>query len=274
MRAVVLGGGGVTGIAWQLGVLAGLARSGVSLRDADLVVGTSAGAFVGALLATGTHLDEEAELAADADREELAPRVDLSLLAQAFSLLADPSLTQEQARARIGEMALAAPVGDERALIEPFATRLPAGGWPVRPRLVVTAVNARSGVPVAWDASANVPLVRAVAASCAVPGVFAPVEVDGDRYMDGGVRSVTNADLAAGADRVVLIAPSAGQFRASPEAELARLGAERALLVAPDAAALAAIGPNVLDTTRRGPSLRAGVAQGRALAGAVRSVWA
>jgi NTE family protein len=87
------------------------------------------------------------------------------------------------------------------------------------------------------------------------------------------VRSVTNADLAAGADRVLLIAPSAGLFRASPEAELAALGAERSLLVAPDEGARAAIGPNVLDPSRLAASLGAGVAQAGALAGAVAAVW-
>ncbi|MFI7578739.1 patatin-like phospholipase family protein [Micromonospora sp. NPDC049497] len=273
MRALVLGGGGVTGIAWELGVLAGLREHGVDLTDADLIVGTSAGAYVGALVATGVDL---ATAVADAARieVELSPRIDVTLLAQGFAVLTDRSLSPEQARARLGALACSAPVGEPGEHVARFDQNLPVRRWPTRPRLVVTAVDTSNGKLVAWDATAGVPLAEAVAASCAVPGVFPPVPVGGTgHFMDGGVRSVTNADLAAGADAVVVLAPTVGVFRASPRQELARLAAARTVLLAPDDAARAAIGSNVLDPGRRGPALAAGTAQAVTLAPEVARVW-
>jgi NTE family protein len=151
---------------------------------------------------------------------------------------------------------------------------LPSHDWPVHPRLVVTAVHTGTGELVAWDAADRVPLPTAVAASCALPGVFPTVRVGDHHYMDGGVRSVTNADLAAGADAVVVIAPTGGMFRSSPAAELRALGARRDVLITPDATARAAIGGNILDPGRRGPALAAGAAQAAAVAAAVADAWA
>jgi NTE family protein len=134
-------------------------------------------------------------------------------------------------------------------------------------------VDTDTGALAAWDADARVPLAAAVAASCALPGVFPPVRIGDGYYMDGGVRSVTNADLAAGAEAVLVIAPTAGLFRASPAEELAALRAPRGLVIAPDETARAAIGPNILDPSRRKAALAAGTAQAAAVAAAVRSVW-
>ncbi len=274
MRALVLGGGGITGIAWELGVLSGLLDHGVDLTAADLVVGTSAGAFVGALVATGVDLPTAVIDAAHIELE-LSPRIDLALLAQGFAVLSDRSLPPEQAWARLGALARAAPVGDAAEHVARFRENLPVQQWPTRPRLVVTAVDTATGRPVAWDAAARVPLAEAVAASCAVPGVFPPVEVGGTgHFMDGGVRSVTNADLATGAHAVVVVAPTAGAFRTSPREELATLGAARTALVTPDAGARAAIGSNILDPGRRGPALAAGVAQAATVAAEIGRVWA
>jgi NTE family protein len=272
-RALVLGGGGITGIAWELGLLTGLRDLGADLSGADLVIGTSAGAYVGALLATGVDLDR----AVDETRRieiELSPRIDPGLLAEGFALLTDTSLTRREIRARLGGLARSAPLGDDRAHVARFAATLPEHTWPARPRLVVTAVDTGTGALAAWDADARVPLPAAVAASCALPGVFPPVRVGDGHYMDGGVRSVTNTDLAAGAGAVVVIAPTAGMFRASPAEELEALGPARGLVIAPDEAARAAIGPNILDPGRRGAALAAGVAQAGTVAAEVRAVWA
>jgi NTE family protein len=185
VRALVLGGGGITGIAWELGLLAGLRRDGIDLGDADLIIGTSAGAFVGALVATGA--DPAAVATAAGGLGDLSPRIDLGLLAQVFQIMTDHDLSAEQARAELGRFARSAPVGDPRTEVDRFAHRLPDHAWPVKPRLVVTAVDTVTGTPVAWDAASDVPLPAAVAASCAVPGVFPPVEVGGTGFfMDGG----------------------------------------------------------------------------------------
>jgi NTE family protein len=127
---------------------------------------------------------------------------------------------------------------------------------------------------VVWDSSSGIDLPTAVAASCAVPCVFPPVPVGGSLFMDGGVRSVTNADLAAGASAVVVVAPVVGVFRAPPTAELRALGDARHALVAPDDASRAAMGDNVFDDSRRPLAVAAGIAQGVSLAGPViRPVW-
>jgi NTE family protein len=272
MRALVLGGGGITGIAWELGLLSGLRDAGVDLSTADVVIGTSAGAYVGALLATGTDL-ATAIARAQAIEIELAPRIDPGLLAQGFALLTDTSLAHREIRARLGAMARSAPLGDDTAHVAKFAENLPVHEWPSRPRLIVTAIDTDTGALAAWDAAAGVPLPAAVAASCALPGVFPPVRVGDGYYMDGGVRSVTNTDLAAGADAVVVIAPTAGMFRAPPAEELAALRVPRGLVISPDDAARDAIGPNILDPRRRGPALAAGIAQAATVAPDVKAAW-
>ncbi len=272
MRALVLGGGGITGIAWELGLLAGLRRLGTDLAGADLIVGTSAGAYVGALLATGVDL-ESAAAAADRIDVELSPRIDPGLLAQGWAVLTDSSLQPREVRARLGGLARSAPVGDDAAHVARFAATLPVHDWPERPRLIVTAVDTATGDLVAWDAGARVPLPAAVAASCALPGVFPAVRVGDGLFMDGGVRSVTNADLAAGADAAVVVAPTGGMFRSSPAAELRALGVPRGVLITPDDTARAAIGGNILDPRRRGPALAAGAAQASAVAAAVAGAW-
>jgi NTE family protein len=272
MRALVLGGGGITGIAWELGLLAGLHRLGAGLADADLIIGTSAGSYVGALLATGADLDKAAARASDIE-VELAPRVDPVLLAEGFALLGDETLQPVEKRRRLGELAVRAPLGPDGPHIERFALTLPIHSWPSIPRLVITAIDTGTGELTAWDAAAGVELPAAVAASCALPGVFPPVRVNGGRFMDGGVRSVTNVDLAAGAESVIVIAPTSNMWRATPAEELDRLGAPRSLLIAPDEASRDAIGGNILDPGRRAPALAAGAAQAHAVAEAVRRTW-
>jgi NTE family protein len=272
MKALVLGGGGITGIAWELGLLTGLRRLGTDLTTADLIIGTSAGAYVGALLATGVDL-EEAIADVRKIEIELSPRIDPGLLAQGFALLTDQSLEPRQIRARLGALARSAPLGDDTAHVARFAETLPVHKWPVTPRLIVTGIDTDTGALAAWDDTAGVPLPTAVAASCALPGVFPPVRVGDRYYMDGGVRSVTNTDLAAGADAVVIIAPTAGMFRASPDEELLALRVPRGLVIAPDEAAREAIGPNILDPRRRVPALHAGTAQAATVAAAVADAW-
>jgi len=273
MRALVLGGGGITGIAWELGLLAGLRRLGTDLARADLIIGTSAGAYVGALLATGVDLDEAVTAASRIDIE-LSPRIDPTLLAEGFMLLNCSSVTPRDIRARLGDLARKAPVGDDGPHIARFAEHLPSHNWPADPRLVITAVDTTTGDPTTWDATANVPLPAAVAASCALPGVFPPVRIGNGWYMDGGVHSVTHANLAAAASAAVVVAPSGGMFRTSPASEVAELGLDRSLLIAPDTATRAAIGGNILDPGRRGPALAAGAAQAESVATAVAAVWA
>ncbi|WFE40372.1 patatin-like phospholipase family protein [Micromonospora sp. WMMD998] len=275
-RALVLGGGGVTGVAWELGLLAGLAARGVPLDEADLVVGTSAGSVVGAQVCSGVPLAELYAAQLRPPRDEVPARLGLGVLAR-WAWAGARGRDAARARARVGALALAARTPSEQSRRAVIAARLPAREWPAR-RLLVTAVDAASGGFVVFDAGSGVSLVDAVGASCAVPGVWPPVTVDGRRYVDGGVRSPVNADLAAGAGQVVVLAPTSAAVgpmpRLAAQVSALRSAGARVAVVAPDRAARAAIGRNVLDPTRRPASARAGFAQATAVADEVAAVWA
>ncbi|GIE88614.1 patatin-like phospholipase family protein [Actinoplanes regularis] len=271
-KALVLGGGGVTGIAWHLGLLCGLRRAGVPIGDADTIVGTSAGAVVGTLLATGVDL--EAAVAAQEQQIDATPPRPAGTTGRLarLAVLMDTSIPAQQARAKVGTMALAAATQDEPSWLARIGTLLPVTEWPARDlRLVV--VDTADGRDVVLDAASGAPLLSAVAASCAVPGLMPPVTIDGRRYMDGGVRLGAGADLAAGADRLVVVAPMAMLSRDRIVEEMAATGAARTLLIEPDQASLEAFGPNFMDRSRRPASVRAGLRQGEELASAVREVW-
>jgi NTE family protein len=274
-KALVLGGGGVTGVAWEIGLLAGLAERGVHLSDADLVVGTSAGSVVGVDVRSGVGMDEIYQAQLRPPTGEIKAKLGIAVVARygrAMAFARDPLA----ARARIGALALRArtqPEASRRAVIE---SRLPIRAWPSG-KLQVTAVDAGTGEFTVFDAASGAGLVDAVAASCAVPGVWPPVTIGGRRYVDGGMRSVANADLAAGYEQVVVIAPLTKGFGVMPSVgsqvrELTEQGAD-VMVIKPDNAALRAIGRNVLDPARRAASARAGYAQAAAEAQAVAALW-
>lgn len=274
-RALVLGGGGITGIAWELGLLSGLIERGVDLRDADLIVGTSAGSVVGAQLATGVDPEERytAQLAPpDGEVAAVLGRAAMLRLGLAVIGRRDP----QRVRARIGRFALRTRTVPEAERIAVIGRRLPVHEWPRR-ALRIAAVDAHTGEFVALDRDAGVPLVEAVAASCAVPGIWPPVSTGGRRFIDGGVRSPANADLAAGCARVVVLAPVVRglgpMVGVAAQVAALRAGGARVAVVSPDAAAVAAIGRNVLDPARRAGAARAGRAQSAAAAAGVATVW-
>jgi NTE family protein len=274
-RALVLGGGGITGIAWELGMISGLREHGVDLTTADLIVGTSAGSVVGAQIATGVDPQERYEAQLTPPNGEVAAALGRGNLLR-FGLAMVGSRDPQRARQRIGRVALRASTVPEAERIAVIARRLPVHEWPER-ALRIAAVDATTGEFVALDRHAGVPLVEAVAASCAVPGVWPPVSTGGRRFIDGGVRSPANVDLAAGYDRVVVLAPLVRGFGpiTPPAAQAAQLRAAGAHveLVSPDAAALAAIGRNVLDPARRAAAARAGRAQADTVADTIGAVW-
>ena len=276
--ALVLGGGGITGIAWEIGVLSGLAEAGVDLGTADLVVGTSAGSVVGAQLRSGVDLEtlyaRQLESPGSAERVARLGRGTLARYGLAMLLARrDDAAFRRRIGALAGAAADAGKTPTEAERRAAIASRLPSAEWSDQ-ALVVTAVDTASGEFVTFTRSSGVELVAAVGASCAVPGVYPPVTVDGHRYMDGGMRSPANADLAAGYERVVVIAPlprGVGPMT-SVAAQVSGL-AGRVAVVSPDQASLTAIGKNVLDPAAREPSARAGRAQAASVADRVREVW-
>jgi len=295
-RALVLGGGGPVGIAWECGLVAGLARAGVDLGQADFTLGTSAGSFVGARLAMGDAATTLADpILAEAGKapppapgpqgERKPPDLSrlMELMGEAQSGLGDPAA----ARAKIGAYALAAETIDEAAFIASFGRNFAGVAedyWPPR-KFACTAVDAETGGFQLWTEASGVGLTRAVASSCSVPGIYPPITLKGRRYIDGGMRSTTNADAAAGYDLVVVVAirvagaaagPGAERIRArlDEELQLLRDGGSDVLLITPDAASQAAFGPNLMDFRRRPASAEAGLAQGAAVASELAARWA
>ncbi|MGY1845845.1 MULTISPECIES: patatin-like phospholipase family protein [unclassified Blastococcus] len=276
--ALVLGGGGITGIAWEIGVLAGLAEAGIDLTGADLVVGTSAGSVVGAQITSGAPLEEMYARQLEPPVQERVARMTRgNLLRYGWAMVASRGRDVEFRR-RIGTLALAAEAAGatptEQERLDVIGSRLVSRDWPDR-ELVVTAVDAATGEFRTFDRKSGVPLVQAVAASCAVPGVYPPVTIGDRRYVDGGMRSAANADLVQGYDRLVVLAPiprGVGPM-ASVDAQVTGMVA-RVAVVSPDEAARAAIGRNVLDPAAREPAARAGRAQAATVVARVGEVWA
>ncbi len=277
--ALVLAGGGVAGIAWELGVLRGLQDADPDLAGrviaADLIIGTSAGSAVAAQIASGTPLADLYARQLDEATAEIEVELDMEeLIARLTAATADTTSLAEARRA-IGTLALETETVTEPVRRAAVAARLPVPTWPDR-AVMLPAVDAETGETVVFTRDSGVALVDAVAASCAVPGIWPPVTIDGRRYIDGGVRSITNADLAAGSDRVLVIVPSLAD-QPNPfdrlDEETRRLEPTAVLAVYADAASVAAFGTNPLSPATRGPSARAGREVGRAHAAQVAGLW-
>jgi len=273
-KAVVLGGGGVTGVAWEIGLIHGLAELGVDLSTADLYVGTSAGSVVAAQVTSGTPLAELfARELADTSGDRNASLDAGVLLRFVFSAVLPGD--RRRGRAWLGRAALRAktvPESERRAAI---MTRVTRDEWP-QTCLRIPAVVAETGEITVFDNGSGVSLIDAVAASCAVPLVWPPMTVNGVRYVDGGARSTANVDLAAGYGRVVVIAPGTAAVRRMdrPAAQAAALGpGVRTAVVSPGKAALAAIGRNPLDPDHRADAAEAGRAQAAEVADRVRRAF-
>jgi NTE family protein len=291
-RALVLGGGGSAGNAWEIGVIAGLFDAGLDVTEADLIIGTSAGSTAAAQITSATPPAELlagilaapqpriAPAGADRGRAPDRPATDHM---QKTSEIIGAAEDAADMRRRMGAAALemdAAPgssgQAQRRAVV---AGRLPSQHWPQRPMLIV-AVDARTGEPVVFDRSSGVDLVDAVTASCAGPGV-PPHSIGGSRYIDGGYRSYENADLAAGYERVLVLSPLGGRSRApldwgihlAAQAGELRARGSRVETIFPDSSSRDAFGVNLMDPSTRPPAARAGYNQGRALARQLAEFW-
>ena len=272
-RALVLGGGGVTGIAWEIGVLAGLAASGVVLTNAHAVIGTSAGAFVGAAVASGYDLEALAAAQSQPAPDEISVAASQETIAAWFGAFAAGDATS--VGAAFGEIAKAnpepVPLQVRRTIVE---SRLVTTEWP--DTLRVTAVDADTGVLHVFDQQSGITLVDAVAASGAVPGVWPLVPIGGRFWIDGGMVSSANARLADGYQRVIVLAPMPTGFGEIPgvEADVAVMQEEASVcLMSPDEESVLAIGPNPYDPDRRGPAAAAGRLQGVRMGPTVEAMW-
>ncbi|MHC5795659.1 patatin-like phospholipase family protein [Lacisediminihabitans sp. FW035] len=272
MTALVLAGGGIAGIAWEVGVLFGIQEcepaAASRILDADSTyVGTSAGSVVASQVAGGVPLRTLFEQQLEQHTAEVGAKFDVQEFQEKLAQLLDGVTSAEEGRRRVGRFALDATTvasGDRRAVI---SARLTVKQWPDR-RLLITAVNAETGELRVFDRDSGVDLIDAVSASCAVPGIWPTVEIEGQRYTDGGVRTIANSDLAAGSDPVLILAPlaEANQPVAIPAHELAALEPARVHVVCADEASILAFGSNPLDPATASVSALAGRDQGRRIA--------
>jgi NTE family protein len=265
---VVFGGGGIWGVAWMTGLVAGLADAGVDLRTAGRFIGTSAGSVVASQL-TGP-LDTETLYARQTDpdkqpREQSPPPGTLEAMTE---LLQKPWASDEDRLRAVCELAGRAetiPAAERRADVA-GRLGLPSAGWPAK-ALSITAVDMATLDLIVFDAQSGVDLVDAVTASCAVPGVWPPAEFGGRRYVDGGVwKTAENAHLAEGAKSVLILSPlgriggvvlGAADALAADIKRLEDAGADVVVVYA-DAASLQAMASNPLEPSTRKPAAEAG----------------
>jgi NTE family protein len=282
-RALVLGAGGPAANAWEIGVIAGMAEMGIDVRAADLFVGTSAGSRVAAQIISGVSLEALLQQQVDPCLQLKASAVKVD-----FKKLKDDYVRAKQGEGgavgflqRMGTLAMAASTISEAEQRRVIASQLPTPEW-AEQRLLAVAVDAESGERRVFDRTSGIPLIDAVAASCAAPGMSPTITIEGRRYMDGGVYSTDNADLAISCDRVLVLTLKAGvpsTCVVSLDAAVARLRDNGAAVVVmrPDEAteaAFAAVGGNILDPAVREGAARAGREQGRRIAASdVAALW-
>jgi NTE family protein len=242
---LVLGGGGAIGAAYHAGALAAIENDlGWDPRTADVIVGTSAGSIVGALLRRDVAASDLAALSVGAELHDVRPRVVESLerrpafppmtLANLVRVPRIPPPSTVYGLARMAASRRRLPFGALSVLLPEgrqtlqshltFLDEIVGTGWP-NERLLIAAVRRRDLHRTIFGSRPTRPtLAAAVAASCAVPGYFADVEVNGEAYIDGGVISATNADVLAhqDVDLAIVVSPMTGQVRRRSTSDVMR----------------------------------------------------
>ncbi len=287
--ALVLGGGGSAGQAWTIGVIAGLAEAGIDMTQAaDLVIGTSSGATAAAQVRSGISPADllAATLSAPVppvgQNRPPQPGVPMGAVFERMRAIGAAATSAADLQRAMGAFGLECdatlePAAEQRRAM--VAARLPRQQWPDRP-MIVAALNAHTGELAAFDRDSGVSLVDAVIASTALPGLTATHEINGRRYINGGVRSAENADLATGYANVIVLSPFGGRTEPPPpgqfeglrkfpgadlesQVETLRKQGSRVEVITPDADSQAAMGTNQMDPATRIPAARAGFAQGK-----------
>lgn len=283
-KALVLGGGGVVGIAWESGLIAGLKSEGLDLSEAAIIVGTSAGSIVGGQLASGKNFDlpEPVDQQQVDELAELNQALDLDVLGKVFELWSANDRMDRETCAQIGAEALKAKGWSEQQWLQSNQRMHGLEGWPDAD-LRITSVDTASGELVVHSRTST-PLALAIAASCTVPGMFPTITINGQQHMDGGVPSGTNAQviLADEPDVVIIIAPicartalfgpAADNALADEISALEKAGA-KVISIVPDDTDVEAFGPNLMDPSRADGARDAGFKKGQAIALAEQAAW-
>ncbi len=291
-RALVLGGGGSTGNAWLIGIIAGLFDAGLDVTTADLTIGTSAGSTAAAQMAGATPTELLAATLATAPQQGSGPdgsdrgRVPNKPMTdhlEKFRKIIASSEDPADMRRRMGAAALdrdAASDGSWQAQWRTtVASRLPSQHWPER-SVLITAVDAHTGEPVVFDRHSGVDLVDAVAASCAGGGL--PYRIGDSRYIDGGYRrGAENADLAAGYERVLVLSPLGGRtlhpldwgMQLAAQVDELRAAGSSVEPIFPDSSSEHMFGANAMDPSLRPIAVQAGYDLGETLAERLSEFW-
>ena len=305
---LVLGAGGVLGGAWLVGALHAIAtETGWDPGSADRIVGTSAGSMIGALVSCGIppwfmvahSAGEDLEGLMDAGGAD--PAAPDRSAGAVFKLHGGaPPLGPGSWKLALGSLARPyrhSPVSFVSAWLprgfistEPLKAtvrraRGAQAGWSPHPGYRAVACDYESGEPVAFGGPGAPPadLADAVAASCAIPGFYHPVEIAGRRYVDGGIRSTSNLDLLAAddLDLVICLNPMSSLHAGAPRTlgeRLAfgmrstagrRLGSEArrlresgtdVVLIQPTVHDLDVMGTNLMSSARRHDVIERGAA--------------
>ena len=215
--ALVLGGGGAAGNAWLIGIIAGLAEAGLDMTEADdLVIGTSAGATAAAQLRNGIPPASVLSPPVQPVGQNRQPPPSLPMATvfermRAISAAATSAADLQRAMGAFGlecDAILGPAEGEQRRAM--VAARLPCHEWSDR-LMIVVAVDAHTGELAKFDRDSGVDLVDAVTAAAALPGMVPTHSINGARYINGGVRSPDNADLASGYANILVLSPLSGR---------------------------------------------------------------
>jgi len=288
--ALVLGGGGSTGNAWLIGVVAGLHEGGLDVTNAGLIIGTSAGATAAAQITGATTQQLFDITVAPVPRRAGAPAAGGAEAARGpvvnhldrMNRIISESSDAADLRQRLCAAALEMDGASDRAWTDRWrsivAPRLPDREWPDR-SVLITAVNARTGDGVVFDRGSGVELVDAIAASTS-SGL--PYWIGDTPYLDGGFRTnAENADLAAGYQRVLVLSPFGGRSLAPQEwgthlatqVDALRAAGSVVETVYPEPDAEDLFGPNGMDLSLRPAAARAGHGQAKGLAERLAGFW-
>jgi NTE family protein len=285
--ALVLGGGGSAGNAWLIGVIAALVDAGLAVTEADLIIGTSAGATAAAqitgavpaeLLATILSAAPQQRPGPVGSRVPIGPSVNhLERTGKIIAAAQDAADMRRRMGAAALEMDAELDGSGQRKWRAITAARLPSQDWPER-TMLIPAVDARTGEPVTFDRHSEVDLADAIAASTS-SGL--PYRIGDQRYLDGGYRRNENADLAAGYERVLVLSPLGGRTRhplewgmqLAAQVDELRASGSRVETILPDSDSLKAFGADLMDPSTRAPAARAGDEQGKAIAEQLTEFW-
>lgn len=284
-RALVLGGGGVIGVAWESGLVIGLREGGVDFSGFDAIVGTSAGAMVGARIASGRlpeHPDarasnRSASEAGRSARRAIRAKMDMHAVGQIFTLWGTMTEATAEQVAAIGKIVRGLDRSAEADFIAHINDGVEVADWP-EARLCVVAVDTETGERRVFERDGGAAFSRVIAATAAVPGLFPAIEIDGRLYMDGQVYSSTNADLLVPYRPVQVVIAMPTNAATAPgigahaermlELEIGMLreaGCE-VLVKTPSSEDTQRMGTNLMDAARAGEAFDVGLGAGRAWA--------